>query len=219
MPQNQPISRLATAMGTLALAFAPTCLHADSLGFTQTNLVSDIPGLAANTDPNLKNPWGVAFSATSPFWTSDQGHRTRHSLQRRRSPPGTGCHHPRSAAPPTGPTGRYSATSPDNFLSGATAATFIFDTLNGTISGWNGGSRHHSGRWPPRPARSTPASREAVQWHREPSSTRPIRHRVAALMYSIRPGRRPPYPAISPTRTCRQVSSPSTSRTSEATST
>jgi len=57
-------------MGALALAFAATFIHADS--FSQTNLVSDVPGLAANTDPNLKNPWGVAFSATSPFWTSDQ---------------------------------------------------------------------------------------------------------------------------------------------------
>src|ERR1700712_5777456 len=41
--------------------------------FQQTNLVSDIPGLAAFTDANLVNPWGVSFSATSPFWVSDQG--------------------------------------------------------------------------------------------------------------------------------------------------
>ena len=27
--------------------------------YDQTNLVSDIPGLAAHTDPNLKNPWGT----------------------------------------------------------------------------------------------------------------------------------------------------------------
>src|SRR5580698_3273277 len=41
-------------------------------GFIQTNLVSDIPGEAAVTDPNLLNPWGISFSATSPFWVSDQ---------------------------------------------------------------------------------------------------------------------------------------------------
>ena len=29
-----------------------------SVGFAQTNLVSDIPGLALNTDSSLKNPWG-----------------------------------------------------------------------------------------------------------------------------------------------------------------
>ena len=37
----------------------------------QTNLVSDIPGEAAVTDPNLVNPWGISESTTSPFWISD----------------------------------------------------------------------------------------------------------------------------------------------------
>src|ERR1700704_5715263 len=45
--------------------------HATSFG--QTNLVSDIPGLAITTDVSLVNPWGLAFSATSPFWISDNG--------------------------------------------------------------------------------------------------------------------------------------------------
>ena len=47
-------------------------LGAASLYF-QTNLSSDVPGLAANLDPNLKNPWGMSFAPTSPFWVSDQG--------------------------------------------------------------------------------------------------------------------------------------------------
>src|SRR4051795_13390114 len=40
--------------------------------FLQTNLVSDVPGLAPVTDANLKNPWGMSASATSPFWVSNQ---------------------------------------------------------------------------------------------------------------------------------------------------
>ena len=44
--------------------------------FIQTNLVSDIPGLAAITDPVLQNPWGMSHSATSPFWISNQGTNT-----------------------------------------------------------------------------------------------------------------------------------------------
>src|ERR1039458_1457751 len=37
-----------------------------------TNLVSDqLDGHAANTDPLLSNPWGLARSATSPWWVSD----------------------------------------------------------------------------------------------------------------------------------------------------
>ena len=44
--------------------------------FIQTNLVSDIPGLAALTDPELHNPWGISHTATSPIWTSNQGTNT-----------------------------------------------------------------------------------------------------------------------------------------------
>ena len=40
--------------------------------YVQTNLVSDIAGMAPNTDPNLQGAWGLSFSTTSPFWVSDQ---------------------------------------------------------------------------------------------------------------------------------------------------
>ena len=33
--------------------------------FHQTNLVSDQPGVALITDPNLVNPWGISMTATS----------------------------------------------------------------------------------------------------------------------------------------------------------
>ena len=46
---------------------------ADAAIYVQTNLVSDIPGLAMATDPHLVNPWGVSFMGGSPFWISDQG--------------------------------------------------------------------------------------------------------------------------------------------------
>ena len=42
-------------------------------GYHLSPLVSDIPGLAPVTDPNLVNPWGISESATSPFWVSDNG--------------------------------------------------------------------------------------------------------------------------------------------------
>src|SRR5438445_8178663 len=41
--------------------------------FRQTNLVSDVPGLAPLTDPNLVNPWGLSSRLTSPIWVSDNG--------------------------------------------------------------------------------------------------------------------------------------------------
>ena len=41
--------------------------------FHQTNLVSDQPGVALITDPNLVNAWGITSSSTSPFWIADSG--------------------------------------------------------------------------------------------------------------------------------------------------
>src|ERR1043166_4033192 len=41
--------------------------------YQQTNLVSDVPGLAAITDSRLVNPWGLSASATSAWWVADNG--------------------------------------------------------------------------------------------------------------------------------------------------
>src|SRR2546429_3085611 len=41
--------------------------------YQQTNLVSDVPGLAAATDANLVNAWGLAASSTGPWWVADNG--------------------------------------------------------------------------------------------------------------------------------------------------
>lgn len=41
--------------------------------YIQVNLVSDISGVAALTDPDLVNPWGISFGPTTPFWVSDNG--------------------------------------------------------------------------------------------------------------------------------------------------
>ena len=42
-----------------------------SANVLQTNLVSDLPGVAQVQDPNLVNPWGISESSGSPFWISD----------------------------------------------------------------------------------------------------------------------------------------------------
>jgi uncharacterized protein (TIGR03118 family) len=47
----------------------------DSRMFRQVNLVSDIPGMAALTDPEVKNPWGIAFGprkTPTPLWVNNQ---------------------------------------------------------------------------------------------------------------------------------------------------
>src|SRR5437763_16007397 len=41
--------------------------------YSQTNLVSDISGLAAHTDSRLVNPWGISFGPTRQFWITENG--------------------------------------------------------------------------------------------------------------------------------------------------
>lgn len=108
--------------------------------YSQTNLVSDVSGLAATTDPHLVNPWGLTTSAVSPFWVSDQaaGVSTLYD--------GTGAivplvvSIPGSSTPPSGPTGIVFNGTGQFIGPGANPDIFIWATLNGTIAGWNGGN-------------------------------------------------------------------------------
>ena len=47
----------------------------------QTNLVSDLPGVAAVTDPNLVNPWGISESIAQPVLDLGQQRGRVHALQ------------------------------------------------------------------------------------------------------------------------------------------
>src|SRR2546430_14871731 len=55
--------------GLLAAAAAGTLAGANS--YFVHNLVSDLPNTADHIDANLVNPWGLAFSSSSPFWISN----------------------------------------------------------------------------------------------------------------------------------------------------
>src|SRR5204863_5391496 len=39
--------------------------------FTRTDLVSDVPGQAAMTDPNLVNPWRITAGLNSGLWVAN----------------------------------------------------------------------------------------------------------------------------------------------------
>lgn len=118
----------------------------------QTNLVSDLPGVATLDDPNLVNPWGISESAASPFWISDNG-AGRSTLY---NVPGSGgspsinplvvnIPSPISSTDgtPTGTvfnlaSGAFPITGPDkNGKNISAPAVFLFATEDGTIVGWN----------------------------------------------------------------------------------
>ena len=133
MLQNCPIHRLVTAACTIALAFAPAFLHADSLGFSQTNLVSDIPRSGRQYRPQPQEPLGRRLFGDIAVLDLRSRDWTRHSVQRRRSP-SIAWSSPSREAPlaPTGPTGMVFSNIAGQFLlTNGSAATFIFDNLNG----------------------------------------------------------------------------------------
>jgi hypothetical protein len=89
---------------------------ADATKYVQTNLVSDIDGLAQATDPHLVNPWGVSFNPGSPFWVSNQGtnsttlYSVTDSTDVNNPVPVFTVHIPTTGSGPQGPTGQVSNT-------------------------------------------------------------------------------------------------------------
>ena len=67
------VSTFLTGCGAVLMVCASVVPATAQVRVDQTNLVSDIPGLARLTDPDLVNAWGVSFAPTSPFWISDNG--------------------------------------------------------------------------------------------------------------------------------------------------
>jgi len=149
----------------LSLFFLPAVTQAQH--YKQTNLVSDIMGMAPITDPNLKNPWGITRSAGSPWWTGNNNSGTS-SLYNGTGgplnifteaggvagnfvivpPPGFA---PGASATPTGVV--FNGSAADFHMSKSTPpglqAVFIFVTEDGTISGWNPGANLAAGAKPP----------------------------------------------------------------------
>lgn len=106
-----------------------------SIRITQVNLVSDRPG-AATQDPNLVNPWGVAYNPAGPVWVSNNHSATSTVYD------GTGAlkltvTFPQGAGEePASPTGQvFSGVAAD--FSGD---KFIFNSEGGKFYGWQPGA-------------------------------------------------------------------------------
>jgi uncharacterized protein (TIGR03118 family) len=114
--------------------------HEHRNAYRQVNLVSDMPGVAAVTDPNLVNAWGMAASPTSPVWVSDNGTdvSTLYSGGAQGMPWGIV---PLVVNIPGGaPTGQvFNGTDAFVVHSGSASgpALFLFASESGLITGWN----------------------------------------------------------------------------------
>ena len=127
----------------LALApAAPAAARQPGNAYRQTNLVSDLPGLAQLTDPDLVNPWGLAAGPTTPVWVADNG------TDRATIYPGFVNGSPIQKAglvvniPGGAPTGQVFNPTPGFVVRSGDAsgpARFIFDSEAGLVTGWNPG--------------------------------------------------------------------------------
>ena len=114
--------------------------------YQETDLVSDVPGRAATTDPHLVNPWGLARSATSPWWVADNGTGLSTVYSGTGAVLATVVTVPNvpGVTAPSAPTGIvFNGTTTDFLLDPtvpSSSARFIFATEEGTISGWNSGT-------------------------------------------------------------------------------
>jgi uncharacterized protein (TIGR03118 family) len=156
MNRRRPVIALATVAAILAASAVSASARPASVGgsgvatrsYVQTNLVSDIPGLAAHTDPNLKNPWGTSVGPGTPIWVSDNhaGVTTLYDSAGNPQPRVVAIPAPPSAGAGAvgAPTGQafntFDPASPDFVISkdGVSGpAFFLFATEDGTIAGWN----------------------------------------------------------------------------------
>ncbi len=138
-----------SAAAGVAMPAGATAGPAAGNNYLQTNLISDTPGQgAALVDPGMRNPWGLAYSATSPLWVSDNnsglagiysinvGGTSATKAGFTVTVPGGRT----STSDGSSPTGQiFNGTS--GFVvtsaSGSGPAAFIFDSESGQISGWN----------------------------------------------------------------------------------
>jgi uncharacterized protein (TIGR03118 family) len=144
----------AASASTGIFALAPSAVADNGIAgrsYQQDNLVSDIPGLAAHTDTNLRNSWGTANGPGLPIWVSDNatGEATLYDGQGNPQPgPGGQQLVVSIPAPPSAGAGAVGA--PDGAVfnpassgfvisqGGVSAPSrFLFATEDGTIVGWN----------------------------------------------------------------------------------
>jgi len=147
---SKQVRRIAVAscLG-LGLLMVPALANAQ---YQLTNLVSNqVNSHAPTIDPLLANPWGLARSAGSPWWLSDNdtgwstlytATGTEEALKVVVPTAGNGPVEATGTNGPGTPTGIVFNGSKTDFQVSGVASSFIFATLDGTISAWPGSNKN-----------------------------------------------------------------------------
>jgi uncharacterized protein (TIGR03118 family) len=142
----EKIFKSAATAFCLSLLLLYAAARVSAQHYQQTNLVSDLPGLAKFTDPDLVNPWGLAASAAGPWWAADNGTGLSTLYNGAGVKQGLVVTVAKAPGDPdhSSPTGIVFNGGTDFQLvpnTPSTAARFIFVTDDGTISGWRSGTQ------------------------------------------------------------------------------
>jgi uncharacterized protein (TIGR03118 family) len=128
-------------LGLIVTLGSAAMLPAQQSGYSQTNLVSNTASVATTTDPQLLNPWGIAYLPGQDFWiaNNNSGTSTLYDGQGNKNAlvvtiPGA-TKNPNGNCSPGCPTGMVANGNGSYFGGGS----FIFDTEDGIIANWNGG--------------------------------------------------------------------------------
>jgi uncharacterized protein (TIGR03118 family) len=124
----------------LFFLFSQPAARAQANSYKQTNLVSDTQGMAPVFDSNLVNPWGICIIPGDPIWIADNASPTGVTSLYNAAGAKQGAFtiaSPAGSSNPATPTGCVGNPS-GGFTLGGSSSLFIFDTEDGTISGWTG---------------------------------------------------------------------------------
>ena len=141
MRHRRPLTMAITLASGALLVLSAAGAKADSAKtiFQQTNLVSDLPGMARFTDPNLQNPWGISSTRTSPMWVSDNGVGLATLYNGDGTKPpflSNGVVIPAASGNPPGTAGSPTGTVFNGNRAEFRGDFFLFATEDGTIAGW-----------------------------------------------------------------------------------
>ena len=155
------VARRVSIVAALASAALAGTAQAASDQYVVRNLVSSSAVVPADRfDPNLKNPWGLVSSPTSPWWPANNGTNTSTIV------PATGAVNNTVVSVAGGPTGIVWNGTAGAFPITGGQSNFIFNTMSGAISGWRAGTASEV---------KVPRARRRSTWVLRSRSRRPAR--------------------------------------------
>jgi len=114
----------------LVAASVITPVLASQVEYGVNVFASDVPGAGKSTDPDLVNAWGITASPTSPFWIGANGTGTSVLY--------TGAGTKLGLVVTIPGDGSVTGVSFSNIAGSFNGDAFLFDSEDGTVSGWRG---------------------------------------------------------------------------------